>query len=188
MDLLQPGPESAPSQLRALAMVGAAAEPGEGPPQRAFLSAVQRVVLRTHLDLDTLKPITPAEVAAAGIDPAEARQLVRFMVVMAMADGPPAEAQMSVLRDFATALRIEEPAVEVIGHLARGHVLRFRLAFMRRSHIRAYMRNTRAVSGIPGVVKGILRFRGVIGEDPESISRFRALEQLPEHTLGHRFF
>lgn len=188
MDLLHPRPESAPSQLRALAQVGRAAEPGEGPPQRAFLAAVQRVVLRTDLDLDTLKPITPAELAADRLDPAEARQLVRLMVVMAMADGPPAEAQMSLLRGFAEALHVEEPAVEVIGHLAKGRVLRFRLAFLRRSHIRAYLRNTRAMSGIPGVIKGGLRFRGLIGEDRETVSRFRALEQLPADTLGHRFF
>lgn len=188
MDVLHPGPDSTPSQLRALAQVGAAAETGEGPPQRALLSAVQRVVLRTDLDLDALEPITAAEVATAGIAPEEARQLVRLMVVMAMVDGPPAEAQMSLLSGFAKALRVEEPAIEVIGHLAKGHVLRFRLAFLRRSHIRAYMRNTRAMLGIPGVVKGVLRFRGVIGEDADSVSRFRALEQLPEHSLGRRFF
>ena len=188
MNLLRPGPESALSQLRALALVGAAAERGEGPPQRAFLAAVQRVVLRTDLDLDTLKPILPAELETAAIDPAEARQLVRLMIVMAMADGRPAEAQMSLLRGISEALHVEEPAVEVIGHLAKGHVLRFRLAFLRRSHIRAYFRNTRAMLGIPGVIKGVLRFRGLIGEDEASVSRFRALEQLPDGTLGHHFF
>jgi hypothetical protein len=67
-------------------------------------------------------------------------------------------------------------------------VLRFRLAFRRRSHIRAYFRNTRAIAGVPGVVTGILRFRGVIGEDAESAARFRALEALPDDTLGCRFF
>jgi hypothetical protein len=188
MDLLRPVPESAPSQLRALALVGAAAERGEGPPQRAFLAAVQRVVLRTDLDLNTLKPITPAELAADTLDPAEARQLVRLMVVMAMADGPPAEAQMSLLRGVSEALHVEEPAVEVIGHLAKGRLLRFRLAFLRRSHIRAYFRNTRSMLGVPGVIKGVLRFRGLIGEDGASVSRFRALEQLPEGTFGHHFF
>lgn len=188
MNFLRPVPESAPSQLRALAMVGAAAESGEGPPQRAFLAAVQHVVLRTDLDLDALKPITAAELAADTLDPAEARQLVRLMVVMAMSDGPPAEAQMSLLRGISEALHVEEPAVEVIGHLAKGRVLRFRLAFLRRSHIRAYFRNTRAMQGVSGLIMGLLRFRGVIGEDAATAFRFQALEQLPEDTFGHHFF
>jgi tellurite resistance protein len=188
MDLLHPAPESSASQLRALAMVGEAADGGEGPPQRAFLSAAQRVVLRADLDLDARKPITPAELAADTPDPAEARQLVRLMVVMAMADGPPDEAQMSLLRTFAHALQVEEPAVEVIGHLAKGNARRFKIAFLRRSHIRSYFRNTRAMLGVAGVIKGVLRFRGVLGEHAATLSKYRALEQLAEDTLGHQFF
>ena len=188
MDLVPVGPDSAPSQLRALAMVGAAAQNGEGAPQRAFLAATQRVVLDAELALDALKPITPTELADAGLGAAEARQLVRFLVVMAMVYGPPAEAQIALVRGFAAALQVEEPAVDVIASLARGHRLRFRLGFLRRSHIRAYLRNTRAMLGPLGLVKAMLRFRGVIGEDAETLSRYRTLEQLPEETLGRRFF
>ena len=186
MDLLHPGPQSALSQLRALAVVGGAADSGEGPPQRAFLAAVQRVVLRTDLDPDTLKPITPAELAADVPDAAEALQLIRLMVVMAMADGPPSEAQMSLLRGFADALRVEEPAVKVIGHLASGHGLRFRIAFMRRSHMRAYLRNTRAIVGLRGLLGAILRFRGVIGEDVEAVSLcvLRIRPSVPNSVIG----
>ncbi len=188
MDLLHPAPASAPAQLRALAMVGSAAADGLGAAQRSFLSAVRQVVLGLDPELDALKPITPGELAEAVSDPAEALQLVRLMVVMAVCDGPPSGEQMARLRAFAQALQVEEPAVGVIAHLAKGSVLRFRLAFLRRSHIRQYMRNTRRLAGRLGVLRGILRFRGVLPEDTGMASRFRALEALPEETLGHQFF
>jgi len=189
MDLLRPRPRSAPFQLRALAMVAGAAEDGLGPPQRALLLAVQRVVLATDQDVETLKPIAPDELAARVDGSAQARQLIRFMVVMCLADGPPSTGQISLVSAFAAALGVEEPALKVVGHLAKGRVLRFRLAFLRRSHVRHYLRNTYRMSGgILPVVQALLRFRGVIGEDSATASRFRALEHLPEDTLGHRFF
>jgi hypothetical protein len=188
MDLVHPGPASAKAQLHALAMVAAAAGNGFGAPQRCFLEAIGEVVLVTGEDSSAPKPITPGELAGQVEVPAEALQLIRLMVVMAVCDGPPSEAQMALLRGFARGLGVEEPAVQVIGHLARGNVRRFRIAFLRRSHIRQYMRNTRRMAGVLGVVRGILRFRGVLPEDEATASRFRALGQLPEDTLGHRFY
>jgi hypothetical protein len=188
MDLLHPGPAAAESQLRALAMVAAAARDGIRAPQRGFLEAVRQVVFATGADTDPPKPITPGALAIDVGGPAEALQLIRFMVVMAVCDGPPSKTQMELVRAFAAELRVDEPAVRVIGHLAKGNVGRFRIAFLRRSHIRQYMRNTRRMAGVRGVVKGILRFRGVLPEDTETASRYRALERLPADTLGHRFF
>ena len=188
MDLLHPGPASASHQLRALTMVAAAATDGLRAPQRRFLEAVREVVFATGEDTDAPKPISPGELAAHVDAPPEALQLIRLMVVMAVCEGPPSEAQMDLLRGFAEALAADEPAVHVIGHLAKGNVGRFRIAFLRRSHIRQYLRNTRRMAGVPGVVKGILRFRGVLPEDTEISSRFRALVHLPEDTLGHQFF
>jgi hypothetical protein len=188
MDLVHPGPASAEAQLHALAMVAAAARNGLRAPQQAFLDAIREVVAESGEEARTPKPITPGELAGQVEAPAEALQLIRLMVVMAVCDGPPSGAQMALLRAFAGALGVDEPAVQVIGHLASGNVRRFRIAFLRRSHIRQYMRNTRRTAGVLGVVRGILRFRGVLAEDEATASRFRALAQLPEGTLGHRFY
>jgi tellurite resistance protein len=189
MDLLEPDPQSAPDQLRAIAMVARAAGKGLDSPQRALLDAIQRVVMETDLDLESLLPISPGALAKRVGDSAQARQLIRLMVVMALSDGPPSKEQMSILSSFASAMGVEEPAVEVIGHLAKGRLLRFRLAFMRRSHVRHYLKNTYRMSGsILAVIRSLLIFRGVIQGDPETASRFRAMENLPEDSLGHRFF
>ena len=189
MDILKPGPDSAPYQLRAMAMIAGAAENGLGPAQRAMLDAVQRVIFETDHNVEALKPISPAELATHVDGHAHARQLIRLMVVTCLADGPPSMGQMSQLKGFAAALRVEEPAVNVIDHLAQGRRLRFRVGFMRRSHIRHYLRNTYRMSGgIRTVIQTLLRFRGVIKDDAETASRFRALERLPEDTLGYGFF
>lgn len=189
MELLRTKPESAPYALRALTMVARAARNGLDRPQRAILAAVQRLVLETDQDVETLEPITSRELASHLEDPAQARQLVRLMVVISLADGPPGIEQASLMSSFATDLGVVEPSLGVIRHLAKGRLLGFRLAFLRRSHVRSYLRNThRMLGGVRPMVRGLLVARGVVRENTELASRFHALSDLPESTLGHEFF
>ncbi len=189
MQLIQPGPELAPYGLRAVAMVGRAADGGLGQPQRAMLDAAQRIVLDTDLDVDSLAPIAPEELAAHFRDRALARQLVRGMVAISLAAGRPTRGQVKLISSFASALGVVEPAVDVIGHLARNEMVRFRLKFFRGSHVRSYLRNTyRLMGGVLPMFKALLAARGVANEDAEMAGRFRALEQLPEGSLGRQFF
>lgn len=189
MDFLKPGPDLAPYELRAMSMVARAAKSGLARPQRAMLDAARQLVLESELDVETLPPITAAELASHCDDPAQARQLIRLMITMSLADGPPTGEQMALLESFATALNVDEPAVNVVGHLAKHRLLRFRLAFARRSHVRIYLRNTyHLLGGVLPVVNAILRFRGMIREDRETAARFHALENLPKETLGYQFY
>jgi ubiquinone biosynthesis protein Coq4 len=188
MDLLKTGPDAAPDHLRALVDVARAAQSGLGQPQCAMLDALQRVVLETAIDVETLKSITPSELALHEGDPALARQLVRFMVALSLADGPPSAAQVSLISSFARALHVEEPAVSVTAHLAKGRLLRFRLAFVRHSHVRSYLRNTRQLlGGVLPLLRAILVSRGVLSENLTLAARFHALADLPPDTLGHQF-
>jgi len=170
-------------------MVTRAAAAGLGRPQRAMLDAAQRLVLRTDLELDALAPIAPEELARHFNEPPQARQLIRLMVAMSVADGPPSEEQVALLFSFAKALGVKEPSVGVVRHLAKGRLLVFRLAFMRHSHLRTYLRNTyRMLGGIGPMIRAMLVMRGLARENSELASRFHALEKLPEETLGHQFF
>lgn len=188
MRFLKPGPELAPLELRALTQVARAATAGLARPQRAMLDAFQRILLRTDLEVDAQTPIAPAELAAAIDDPTQARQLIRMMAALAVADGPPSLAQVDLLGAYAKALGVKEPAVRVLRPLAKGNLVRFRVAFMRHAHIRTYLRNTRRImGGVRPMIRGALVARGAIGENTELVARFRALEQLPEDTLGHQF-
>jgi len=189
MDFLEPAPELAHHQLRAMMMIMRAARNGFSRPQRAMLDAAQELVLHTKVDAETLAPIDADELASHCSDPTEARQLIRFMVTMSLADGPPSAAQMNLLHSFAAALNIKEPAITVVGHLAKNRVLRFKLAFARRSHLRVYIRNTyRLLGGFWPTIKAVLRFRGVLAEDVKMKARFHALANLPKETLGYHFY
>lgn len=189
MEFLESGSESAPYELRALTAVARAATSGLGQPQRAMVDAARRLILHTDMDVESVAPIEPAELAAHIEGSGQARQLVRLMVATSLADGPPSREQISRISAYADALHVEEPSLQVVAHLAKGHLLRFRLAFMRRSHIRAYLRNThRMLGGVQPMIRGLLVARGVIGEDRESIARYRALAELPEGTLGREFY
>ena len=188
MKLIKSGSESADHQLRAMAMVTRVARNGLAQPQRAMLNAVEQQVFDAPLDVEALPPISADELAAHLDDPAQARQLIRLMVAMSLADGPPSLEQVDLMSEFARALNVQEPAVDVVRHLAKGRLLRFRLAFARHAHVRIYLRNSyRILGGVLPVVKAILRFRGVIAEDLEMAERFRALEKLPSETLGNHF-
>ena len=189
MQIHRTDPRSAPYQLRALLMIARAAREEFGAPQRAVVQAMQHVFFHISEDIGDLQPISPTELAAHVGQDDQALQLIRLMVVVSVADGPPSRDQVSLIEAFAAVLAVDEPAVKVIAYLAKGRLLRFRLAFLRRSHIRHYFRNTYRMSGgfLP-VIKAVLRFRGVLGEDAATVSRFRSLETLSQATLGYQFF
>lgn len=188
MDFLESDAGSAPHQLRALGAVARAATNGLGAPQRAMVDAVQRLVLHTEMDAAAVAPIEPAELAVQLTDPGRARQLVRLMVATSLADGPPSPEQIARIAAYADALGVEEPSLRVVAHLAAGRRLRFRIAFLRRSHVRAYLRNTRQMlGGVGPMIRALLVTRGALGEDRAATARYRALAELPEGTLGREF-
>jgi hypothetical protein len=154
-----------------------------------MVDAARQLILHTDQDVESVAPIEPAELAAHIEGSGQARQLVRLMVATSLADGPPSREQISGISAYADALHVEEPSLQVVAHLAKGRLLRFRLAFMRRSHIRAYLRNThRMLGGVRPMIRGLFVARGVIGEDRGAIARYRALAELPEGTLGREFY
>jgi hypothetical protein len=186
MQILHPNTDEARLALRAMSQVAAATAPN--PPARRLMEAAQRHLLGTAYDLDALEPITPEELARGYPDPALRRQLVQGMVVASIANGAPAPAQFEVVRRFAAALAVDAPEVETIRRLADGQMLLFRLDFYRHSHLRhAVEDQLRHHGGLPGLVKGLLGQRGHV-EDEAVAAPYRALERLPEGTLGRTFF
>ena len=175
-------------ELRAMTMVARAGLNGLDRPQVAMLDALQKFVLHTAVDVAELLPVSPEALISHVTDTGQARQFIRFLVALSLADGPPSIEQMTLISSFASALEVQEPAVDVVMHLAKGHRRRFRIAFFRHSHVRNYFRNTyRLGGGIGALIKWLLVFRG-LRKDPAVAARFRSLGELPESTLGRRFF
>ncbi len=169
-------------------MVARAAEGGMGDTHRVLLDTIQRMLLHTELDVNTLPEVDAETLAAHFADPALGRQLVRGMLVMSLAIGPASPAQVELIGRFARALDVHEPAVRAIEHLAHEEMVRFLLDFHRRSNIRDYIDNQyRTQGGIIGVAKALLDFKGVL-HDEKLAARFQALGELPDDSLGHAFF
>lgn len=188
MELLYPSKEAAPFGLRAMAAVARAGENGLSDVHRALLTAAQKVILKTDIELDHLSPIEPAELAVKFTEQALSEQLVRGMVVMSLAEGPPTTAQVEKIKKFAKALKVDEPAVKVIYDLAEENILIFRLDFFRRSHLKDYISNQyKSHGGLLGIAKGILGLKGLV-EDQELAQGFYNLEKLPEDTFGYALF
>jgi hypothetical protein len=182
MQLMQPDPAAAVLGLRAMKTIASAAGP-IGPAQRGLMEAAKKVILRVDADIDTLPPVTPAELAAGFPGAALREQFANGMLVMAVADGVPAPETLAKVEAFGAALGIASPVLADLRLLAEQHMLLFKLDFLRRGHIADIMKNELRNKGPLGLAKSVLRMRGLI-EDPALAARYRAWEKLPEGTLG----
>ncbi len=189
MQLLSPTPESASHVLRAVATVARAADGGLNPTHRAVMDTAQRMLLKTELDVDELDEISPDSLASRLTEQPEiSRQVIRAMVLMSMAVGPPNPAQVELVLRFAAALGVDEPATRTIQHLTEHDMLLFRFDIFRRGNAGDYVREQyRSHGGFVGVAKAILGAAGIL-PDPKLAAQFRALKQLPTDTLGHTLY
>lgn len=187
MKLLASDSETSRHHLRVLVELAHAGTNGFDQPQRAILGALKKIPFQTDIDLDTAERTSPSSLKAHTRTSEEAQQLVRLMLVISLADGPPSARQITMIENTARELSVQEPAIRVMRLLAKNRMLQFRIGFMRRSHIRNYFANTyRLCGGARAVAKGVLVFRGVL-RDPDLAARFRVLGDLPADTLGRQF-
>jgi hypothetical protein len=187
MQLIHPGPEEAMLCLRA---VRSAVVRADGPPPaaRAMMTAAQRLILHTDVDLDGLAPITPAELAAGITTSGLADQVVQAMLLGILADGAPVPECEKRVEAFAVALGVGIPALRTVRLLCEQHMLLFRLDFLRRSNFKDMIVDQyQHHGGIRGVVQGLLGMRG-FREDPDLARRYNALGDLRDDTLGYAFF
>jgi hypothetical protein len=187
MQLIHPGPDEALLCLRAVRSVVTRAD-GVQPAARAMMTAAQQSILNTDADLDTLTPISPAELAAGVTTPGLGDQVVQAMLLGVLADGTPDPDCEKRAEAFAAALGVEALGLRTVRLLCEHQMLLFRLDFLRRSSFRDMIRDQyRHHGGIQGVVQDLLGMRG-FREDPELARRYIALGDLPEDTLGYAFF
>ena len=183
MHLIQPDPATALLGLRALKTIASATGP-VGPAQRAMMEAAQKVILHIQADIDTLAPVTAAELAKGfAASPEIRQQFANGMIVTAVADGPPSREAIAQVDAYAKALGISDPVLADLKLLADGYLTIFKLDFLRRGHIKDIFKNQLEQKGPLSLAKSVLTMRGVM-EDPALAARYRAWEKLPEGTLG----
>lgn len=186
MQLIHPDPASARLGARAMTAIFRAGPVGPG--ARALLEAAQDHLLNLRFDPDHTEPISPEALAEGFSDPAARLQLIRGMIVVSLADGPPAPERMALVRAYADALEVDEAAVEALTRLSERHMLLFKLDFYRRSHLLDIVADQYSrYGGLWGVARGVLGQRGLV-EDPALAARYQALGALPEGTLGRELW
>jgi tellurite resistance protein len=168
--------------LRAIALADGELSPLEA----AFLESIQTNVLHSHVDLTTLEPIAPDELARA-IPPGEMRErLLCGAVVMSCIDGKITEDEVSVLEAFARALALDLAPVRTARRLAREHLLLARIDIARRALAGHKLRQTLREDGVIALVKQLASLFGATND--AVAARYRSLEQFPAGTLGREYF
>lgn len=184
MQLHIPPPSFVPYGLRAMKMI-ATASGHLDEAERRLLETAQRVY-GTDVDLETLPPITPEELADAITDPSLRRQLVRGMVVLSLVDGEASPAEVALVDRFAGALGVQSPDLGALRHLADEHLVRARFDIARRFFAREKGLEMAREKGLGWVVRSLAAMAG-LREDAGIASRYRALERAPAGSLGRGY-
>ena len=184
MELHVPPPDVVHHGLRAMRMIATASGHFDEA-ERHLLRTAQRVY-GTDVDVDTLSPITPEELADAIRDPALRRQLVRGMVVLSLVDGEASPAEVALVDRFAAALDVASPDLAALRHLADANLVRARFDIARRFFAREKGVEMARAKGLGWVARSLAAMSG-LREDAAIASRYRALEHAPAGSLGRGY-
>lgn len=184
MEFHRPSPEVVPYGLRALKMI-ACSDGTFGDAERSLLSTVQSI-FGTEVDVDSLAPIEPEELARHLVDPAHRRQFVRGMVVLSIIDGEASPAESALVERFARALEIESKDLVALRHLADKHLLRARFDIGRRFFAAEKMREYAREKGLGWLLRTFAAMAGV-RTDEGIAGRYRALRNAPAGSLGRAY-
>jgi hypothetical protein len=152
---------------------------------RVSLTAAHRYIFgqETPLDIDRLPRALP-NVLAKGLGTGTlSEHALRLIAVMALVDGTVDAAKIDVVTSYAVALGVHSEYLTDLTEAAAGH--------LRWAGMDMVRHNMLSITGQPwakgDVMPWLLPYQGD-NADPELSSRFQALRELPEDTLGHAFW
>jgi hypothetical protein len=163
-----------------------------GEPSAKAMTAIQAVrdhLLRIDLDLASLPPISPAELArqllAVNPDPQWRERILRGMTLVALLDGEPTPARQQLLDEAAVALAVDAAPVRSFAQVMDGKLNLLRLDIGRRGFVKAAMGATLKQEGLRGAL-GVARV--LLGqEDHAMAARYRALRDYPQGSFGRAY-
>lgn len=152
--------------------------------RRTIAAAAQIVLGRDDRDADSVAPRSPQQLADAMLDAQDAKQAVRLLTVMSVVDGELDREKDRLVQEFATALDVSEPYLEILHEATRGEIAAATACIMRKN-----------VASFPHLeAKGLDRDALATfvpyadAPDPELEARYEALGELPANTFGHAFY
>ena len=186
MQIVQPTVEEATAGLRALVTI-LTVDGVLSPVEEHMLDAAQRYILRTELELDSLEPISPEQLAAAMTRPVIREQFAGAMVIHAFASGEPDPRYLEHIEAFSAALGVRVPEVDTLQRWTQERRALLRYDVIRRMYIGEGLARLYEDSGFQGIARALGGFLG-LREEPELAARYQALGELPQGSLGRVLF
>ena len=154
---------------------------------RLTIAAAGRVLfgLPGDVELESLRPVAPAELAAALADEEVAATAGRVLAVMALADGALDAAKLDLVGEYAAALGIHEDYVRVLAEAAHDDLAAAN-ACMVRKNIDSFPRLDHDARR--EMLDVFLPYRGPGAADPDLAARYAELGELAPETFGRAFF
>lgn len=184
MPIQTPPPSVARAGLRALKSV-AAVDGDFRALERELLDSLQRYVLHSEFEIDSLEPITPEELAAEVPEGEFRERIVHGALFMSMIDGEVAETELDLVDDYAEALGVSDASLKDMHRFAAGQFKVLRFDVFRRFIAADRLKREWKEEGLRGIWN-LVRV-AIQGEDAELAARYQALEQLPPGTLGRGY-
>jgi tellurite resistance protein len=155
--------------------------------ERELLEAARKALGHPE-PLDTLTVPEPRVVAEA-LGEREARtRLIQAMLLVAMMDGAIQPAELATVRRYASALGVDEPAVDDLARVARGHTTVVKYDLLRRSAmVQTAARAAWEAKGLKGLWSMAAGIYG-LDADPELAWRYKSLGLLPEGSFGRAYW
>jgi len=178
-------PEVAEAGLRAVKTTCEAVNPGLSQLQRQYLMGIQKFILKSNFDLDSMPLIDPDELKTIVVENEFRDRIVRACIVAACIDGTMGEAALEIVDAYTKGLNLDQGPINAAWKLANQNLLLARFAIVRKSLPGVKIKQTVKEAGLLAIVKQFLPLAGI--EIPEVTARYLKLEQYPKGTLGREF-
>jgi hypothetical protein len=153
--------------------------------RRTIVAADEIVFGRERPAPDALAPVEPDALAAATLTPEDAQQALRMLGVMSLVDGTLDAKKTGLVKEYATALDIEEDFVDILAEAAAGEVAQAAACIVRKN-AESFPRLD--LTGIDtDAVAPLFPYRDGRA-DPDLEARYQALEHTPDGSFGRAFY
>ncbi len=138
--------------------------------------------------IDDVSVPEPRIVAEALPDRPSRERLVQAMLLVAMMDGEVQASELAVVRRYADALDVDEPAVKDLARVACGHTTVVKYDLLRRSGmVQTAARAAFEKKGLKGLWSMVGSLYG-LEVDPDLAWRYKRLGLLPEGSFGREYW
>jgi len=161
-------------------------EGGHIPLHATKLMSVVQAHLGSNIELANLLDIDAETLASEIVDPWVRQQLVRMLIVSAMADMKPTKSQVKTIKSFAEALQVEELGIRALDLYVRGAHMRLRKHLAFNGHAVPQIFKAAKEESRWGILAVIARVIGLT-ENNELAHKYRSLLALPKGTLGRSY-